>query len=129
MEPRTLAEHMKRRRQELAVSQRALAGLFGVTPFTVLNWENGNTTSRVDLMPSIIEFLGYDPYRQPATLSEQLAEVRRANGWTIKRAAEQLGVDEGTWARWEKSGIRWKRYQEMVQTFLDEQRSAKRREN
>jgi transcriptional regulator with XRE-family HTH domain len=120
---------MKKRRQELALSQRSLAELLRVTSFTVLNWENGNTTPRVDFMPAIIEFLGYYPFGEAATLSDQLAQVRRANGWTIKRAAKQLGVDEGTWAQWEKGGIRWKRYQLIVQTFLEEQWGAKRRQD
>jgi hypothetical protein len=59
----------------------------------------------VESIPAIIGFLGYDPFPEAASLSDQLAAVRRANGWTIKQAAEQLGVDECTWARWEKTGI------------------------
>jgi transcriptional regulator with XRE-family HTH domain len=127
IEPHTFAEHMKKRRQELALSQRAVAELLGVTPFTVLNWENGNTTPRVEAMPAIIGFLGYDPSGAVTTLSAQMAELRRANGWTIKRAAEQLGVDEGTWGRWEKTGVPWKRYQEIVSTFLKGKGTAVKR--
>ena len=74
----------------------------------------------MESIPAIIGFLGYDPFPDPASLSDRLAAVRRANGWTIKRAAEQLGVDEGTWARWEKTGVPWQRHQTMVHTFLEE---------
>ena len=70
-------------------------------------------------IPAIIELLGYDPFPEAASLSERLAAIRRANGWTIKQAAGQLGVDEGTWARWEKTGILWNRHQAIVQAYLE----------
>jgi hypothetical protein len=44
-------------------------------------------------------------------------------GWTIKEAARQLGVDEGTWGEWERKGsIPWKWYQRMVEDFLTKMR-------
>ena len=74
----------------------------------------------MESIPAIIEFLGRDPFGNAASLSDRLAAARRTRGWTIKQAAGQLGVDEGTWARWEKTGVPWKRYQAIVQTFLEE---------
>jgi len=74
----------------------------------------------MESIPAIIEFLGYDPFPDPAELCDRLAALRRAKGWTIQQAAEQLGVDEGTWSRWERTGIPWKRHQDMVRTFLNE---------
>jgi hypothetical protein len=69
-------------------------------------------------MPAIIAFLGYEPFPKPMNLSEQLAAVRRKKGWTIKQAAQQLGVDQSTWGRWEKTGIPWKRHRGMVAAFI-----------
>ena len=77
------------------------------------------TTPAVKSIPAIIELLGYDPFPEAASLSERLAAIRRANGWTIKQAAGQLGVDEGTWGRWEKTEIPWKRYQAIAEAFLE----------
>ena len=53
-------------------------------------------------MPAILQFLGYDPYPKPKTLPERMLAKRRAMGWSIKEAARQLGVDEGTWGAWER---------------------------
>jgi transcriptional regulator with XRE-family HTH domain len=117
-EPRALGEHIRKRRLELGLTQKDAAGRLGVNLWTVLNWEKGKTEPPVEVIQGIIEFLGYDPFPRPTNHSEQLAAVRRAMGWTVKEAARQLGVDGGTWARWEQTGIPWKRHQAMVEVFL-----------
>ena len=53
-------------------------------------------------MPAILQFLGYDPYPKPKTLPERMLAKRRSMGWSIKEAARQFGVDEGTWRAWER---------------------------
>ena len=68
----------------------------------MLNWEKGKRQSPVKFMPAILSFLRYDPFSQPKTLSERMLALRRANGWTIKQTARQLGIDEETWGRWER---------------------------
>ena len=118
-EPRSLGEHIRKRRLELRLSQKEAACRLGWSWRTVFNWENGKTKPAIESIPAIIEFLGYDPFPEAAGLSDRLAAVRRANGWTIKQAAEQLGVDEGTWAWWEKAGVPWKRHQVTVELFLE----------
>jgi hypothetical protein len=40
-------------------------------------------------------------------------------GWMIREAAQQLGIDPGTWSRWENFGISWGRHQAMVEAFLE----------
>lgn len=52
-------------------------------------------------MPAILRFLSYDPYPVPTTLAERLFMLRRQMGWSLKAAAKQIDVDEGTWAKWE----------------------------
>jgi len=45
--------------------------------------------------------------------------MRRARGWSIADAAKQLGVDEGTWGNWERTGhIAWDRYRLIIEAFL-----------
>ncbi len=53
-------------------------------------------------MPAIVQFLGYDSFPEPKNIPEHLLAKRRAMGWSIKEAARQLGVNEGTWGGWER---------------------------
>src|SRR5579859_780503 len=117
-EPRTLGEHIRKRRLELGLTQRKAAQQLGThSPIRVLNWERGKTVPPVGAIPGIIGFLGYNPFPQPTNLSERLLAIRRAMGWTIKEAAARLGVGEGTLGEWERTGrIPWKRYPGEVDT-------------
>ena len=101
-EPRTLGEHVRKRRLALKLSQKQAADLLGVTPWTVLNWEKSNTKPPIESIPAILRFLGYDPFAEPKSISARLLAKRRAMGWSIKEAARHLGVDEGTWGKWER---------------------------
>lgn len=92
----------------------------GVTSNTILNWEKGHTQPPTEAMPRILQFLGYDPFPEPRTLSERMAAKRRAMGWTIREAAEALGVDEATWGEWERTGkVPWRRYAKALDRFLE----------
>lgn len=104
-EPRTLGEHIRKRRLELKLTQKQAAERLGVNPWTVLNWEKGHTEPPIESMPAIIRFLDYDPFPEPRNIPERLLAKRRAMGWSIKEAARQLGVDEGTWGEWERGGV------------------------
>ena len=104
-EPQTLGEHVRKRRLELRLTQKQAAERLGVNPWTVLNWEKDHTEPPIESMPAIIRFLGYDPFPEPKGLVEQLLAKRRAMGWSIKEAARQLGVDQGTWEAWEQGGV------------------------
>lgn len=117
-EPETLGERLKRARVSRGLTQKEAALLLKVDAGTVLNWEQG-TSPAITLMPRILQFLGYDPFPEPTTLSGRMQAKRRAMGWTIREAAEQLGVYEGTWAEWEATGlIAWERYRERLEIFL-----------
>ena len=94
-EPSCLGEHLRKRRLELQLSQKEAGRTLGRSWRTVFNWENGKTKPAVESIPSIIEFLGRDPFGNAASLSGRLAAARRTRGWTIKQAAEQLGVGGG----------------------------------
>jgi transcriptional regulator with XRE-family HTH domain len=51
-------------------------------------------------------------------MPEQLAALQRRNGWTIKQAARQLGIDASTWGGWERAGIPGKRHRVIVAAFI-----------
>ena len=101
-EPQTFGEHVRKRRLELRLTQKQTAEQLGVNPWTVLNWEKGHTEPPIASMPAILRILGYDPFPEPKNIPERLLAKRRAMGWSIKEAARQLGVDEGTWGAWER---------------------------
>lgn len=101
------------------MAQQEVGERLRVSAHTVLNWETGKTEPSIESMSGIIQFLGYDPFPKPVTLAERMLAKRRAMGWTIKEAARRLGVDSGTWAKWERSGvIAWSRYRELLAVFL-----------
>ena len=121
-EPQTLGEHIKKRRLTLRLYQRDVAKSLGVNPNTILNWETGLTAEPpIKLIPAILAFLGYNPFPVPTTLSERMLAVRRIRGWTMKDAAQVLGVDPCTWQTWEYTGtIKWRRYQAQIEDLLTE---------
>src|SRR5260221_3727212 len=87
MEPRTLGEHVKRWRIERKISQKQAAQLLGVTSWTVFNWETGRTKPAIEAMPTIIRFLGHDPFTASVTVPERLLAKRRSMGWSMQKAA------------------------------------------
>lgn len=56
--PTTIGEHIKRRRLEVGLYQKDVARMIRVSPWTILNWEKGNTKPTVRRIPSLIGFLG-----------------------------------------------------------------------
>jgi DNA-binding XRE family transcriptional regulator len=100
--PTTLGQHLKKRRLELSLFQRQAAEHLSVGEFTYLSWEKDRKVPWDRYMPGIISFLGHDPYPEPTTLSERLKAKRRQLGLSIAAAAEHLGIDEGSFGRWER---------------------------
>ncbi len=103
-EPQCLGDHLRAARRQRRLRQLDVTAALGVSVETVANWEKAKTEPPVTLIPAIIQFLGYDPFPAPATLGEHLRHYRKRHGLSIKAAAERLGVDEGSWSLWEKTG-------------------------
>lgn len=101
-EPRTLGEHIKKKRLEIKLTQREAGEQLGVTLFTVINWEYGVRKPAIRHLPAIRQFLGYNPeHLDPKTIAERLRAKRRELGWSQKEAAQRFGVDPSTWSNWE----------------------------
>ena len=93
--------------------------MIGVRAETILNWEKNNTEPPVTLMPAVIRFLGYEPWPPPTTLGERMAAYRRQHGLTTNKAALRAGVDEESWAKWERTGsISTERSRLLVESVL-----------
>jgi transcriptional regulator with XRE-family HTH domain len=87
---------------DLGFDQKTIGQRIGVCCLTITGWEKGRTKPKVRHLPAIITFLGYDPRTEPKSLPEWLARFREGKGWSQKRMAEFLGVDEATISGWER---------------------------
>lgn len=119
-EPKTIGEHILKRRLFLKLSQPQLAKLLGVSPETILNWELNYRQPSINHMGKLIKFLGYDPASiNPSSIAELLLAKRRVLGWTQKVVARNLGVDPCTWSSWECGGTIMKHdHRRLIASFL-----------
>jgi len=78
----------------------------GVDPKSFMWWERDIRTPGDRFYPALIQYLGCEPWGESVTLGEKLKAERRRRGLSIDRAAEVMGVDEGTFGRWERG--EWK---------------------
>ena len=117
--PTTIGDHIRLHRSERKLLQRQLADEIGVAAATIGNWENNKSEPPIALMPAVIAFLGYDPMPEPTSLADRMRAYRVRTGLSIKEAALLAGVNEDTWAKWERTGlIGWKRNRLVMEAFL-----------
>ncbi len=57
----TLAEHLRKRRLTLGLSQKALAKKLGTTYYSVSKWEHGKAGMRQSHRQRVVAWLGFDP--------------------------------------------------------------------
>jgi DNA-binding transcriptional regulator YiaG len=96
-----------------------VAELLGADPKSMTDWERGRKVPAIRFWPALIRFLGYDPHPEPRTLGQRLQAKRRLLGLSIAAAAGRLGVDEGTFGRWERANREpVGRHVELVSRFL-----------
>ncbi len=76
--------------------------MIGCNYLTLVNWEKGHFTPRVNHMAEVVQFLGYNPLPTGSTIAEQLVAYRKARGLTQKHFAHELGIDPSTLAKWEQ---------------------------
>jgi transcriptional regulator with XRE-family HTH domain len=98
----TLGDHLRRRRLTLKLLQRQVAQQIGVDKTSINNWENNLSKPSLPYMPAILLFPGYNPLPPSKKWSERLVHGRKAIGMTQREAAQRIGVDMGTLAKWER---------------------------
>ncbi len=87
---------------DLGLLQADVAAKIGVCEASVWNWETGRNEPELRFIPAIISFLGRDPRLVPTSLAGRLIRYREAQGWSQKRLARELAVDQSTLSRWEQ---------------------------
>jgi len=100
--PKTIGEMIRKRRLDLGLGQMEVAEIVGCSQATVTNWEKGHGAPRINHMAGVIKFLGFNPLPDGGTVAQRLVNHRKAHGLTQKAFAAQIGVDQGTLAKWER---------------------------
>ncbi len=86
----------------MGLLQREVAERIGVKEESIYNWENNRSQPKIHLIPGIIKFLGYIPFRLlNGTFAEKLLAFRKTHGFSQRKAAKLLGVDQTTLRDWE----------------------------
>jgi len=132
---------IRKARMDAGLQIKELAEILGVTADTVINWESQNNFPRGDNLRRVVEFIDSNqpepiPRKQmwelcfsenpaypshPKTFGEKLRAARMQKFMTISQAAQELGVNECTVARWESKGTSPSQDMlERVQAFLAE---------
>lgn len=94
---------IRARRHALGTSQEEAADAIGVNAWTVLLWEQGRYAPTPRFYPTLIRFLGREPWPEPRTIGERLQTERLRRGLTRKQLAGLLEVDVGSISKWEDS--------------------------
>lgn len=102
-EPKTIGDHIRRKRLAMKLRQKDLAKQLCVTASSVYNWEANQSVPELRFVPAIINFVGYNPLPVATTIADQLVRRRTELGMSQKEAAQQMGVDPSTLAQWERS--------------------------
>ncbi len=97
--PVTLGDHLRRRRIELGLCQKDVAARLDVTTSTVWNWENSGAVA-LRFIPSVVEFLDYDPVSQPEDLLQRLAWYKLFSGLNLERLGVEMGRNPEQLADW-----------------------------
>ncbi len=103
-EPKTIGEHLKKRRMDLGLYQAEAAQLIGVSEDCFCYWENERNQPRLYQYPAIIRFLEYYPQvHETETLGGKITRYKRMQGMNNRAFGGICGVDAGTVAKWERN--------------------------
>jgi transcriptional regulator with XRE-family HTH domain len=64
-EPKTIGEHLRKRRLELGIFQSKAACLLGVSTVTLSRWECDKVYPTWPQQPAVATYLGFDPFTNP----------------------------------------------------------------
>jgi transcriptional regulator with XRE-family HTH domain len=104
-ELKTWGDHLRKKRLDLGLLRKEVAEQIGVDETSVYHWESNRTQPRIWLRPHLVQFLGYVPYWPLNSMGERIAAARSTLGYSRKRFARLIQVDESTLWRWER-GVR-----------------------
>src|SRR5579864_5880421 len=74
--PKTIGEMIRKRRLDLGLRQVDVAKIVGCDEMTIVNWEKGHFTPRVNHMAGVTKFLGFNPFGEGDNLSQRIVNHR-----------------------------------------------------
>jgi site-specific DNA recombinase len=102
IEPKTVGDHIRRKRLAAKLLQKDVAERIGVDKGLINNWECNHSSPHIRFIPAVIRFLGYNPLPVAKNWAERLVRHRTTLGFSQNEAARRIGVDPSTLARWER---------------------------
>lgn len=118
-QPQTIGEHIRKRRMDLGLFQREVAGKIGVSEASVRNWER-ETEPELIYIPRIIELLGYVPFKCPEDVLGRLRYYKLINGLSYVRLGKVMGRDPEQLTDWLSNRIQpCKKNVQFLNRFLE----------
>ena len=65
VKPQTVGDHLRMRRPAPKLRQKQVADRLRCDQATIYNWEANGAHPRLDYMPAVVQFLGYNRFRPP----------------------------------------------------------------
>jgi transcriptional regulator with XRE-family HTH domain len=100
--PKTLGDHLRKRRLDLGISQRALSERLRVSKRSVETWERNEVSPSRALAAAVRAFLGLENPPAPTPIADRLTAFRKIRGLSQAELARELGVHRCTVVRWER---------------------------
>lgn len=101
--PKTIGEHLMKRRMDLAISKLEVSRRLNVTDDTIYAWETGIHIPYITHFACITEFLGYSYWNfDTTTLAGKTLDYQHRYGLTAKQFGKLIGVRLATFRRWER---------------------------
>lgn len=98
---KTLGDHISHMRLTRGFKEIGVTPRLGVNPWILRNCELENTEPSVLYYPTIMDFLGYCPYKRRDTLGKQIMLHRTHQGLSQRDLARIVDVDPGSVSRCE----------------------------
>ncbi|WP_337288363.1 helix-turn-helix transcriptional regulator, partial [Candidatus Methylomirabilis sp.] len=98
--PRSLGEHLRKRRLDLGLFQNQVANQLGVDEMTVVYREKARIKPSVRQLPKLVTFLGYVPFECPTDPLGRLRYYKRVQGLSCEALAQELEMDESMVTGW-----------------------------
>jgi len=119
--PKTLGEHIRRRRMDLGLSQEQAGKAMGVHNSTVSEWETNQRPIDDRNLAKVYAFLGYRPDPLPKSFQERVRYWRQSLGLSRIQLSLALGLNHSVVQGWENGANPKKDSLTRLRTFLVEE--------
>jgi transcriptional regulator with XRE-family HTH domain len=91
---------------DLGLKQEDVANIINVTTDTITNWENSRSRPQVNSYPRIVQFLGYNPFKNDDNnIADRIKNYRFEHGLSLEAFGQIVGKDASTIVAWENGKV------------------------